>query len=46
MKFATNNKACINLNIGYDDKTIEEVQTTNSLGFCGWSSACNFGFLG
>jgi hypothetical protein len=32
MKFATNNKTCINLNIGYDDKTTEEVLTTQFLG--------------
>jgi hypothetical protein len=27
MKFATNSKACINLNISYDDKTLEELGT-------------------
>jgi hypothetical protein len=27
MKFSTNNKTCVNLNIGYDDKTIEEIET-------------------
>jgi hypothetical protein len=32
MKFATNSKTCINLNIGYDNKTIEEVLTTKFLG--------------
>jgi hypothetical protein len=29
MKFATNNKTCNNLNIGYDDKTVEQ----NSLAY-------------
>jgi hypothetical protein len=32
MKFCTNSKTCDNLNIRYDDKTIEEVQTTKFLG--------------
>jgi hypothetical protein len=32
MKFATNNKTSINFNIGYDDKTIEEVLTAKFLG--------------
>jgi hypothetical protein len=32
MKFCTNNKTCVNLYFGYDDKTIEEVETTNFLG--------------
>jgi hypothetical protein len=32
MKCCTNNKTCVNLNIGYDDKTIEEVETTRFLG--------------
>jgi hypothetical protein len=32
MKFTTNNKTSINFNIGYDDKTIEEVLTTKFLG--------------
>jgi hypothetical protein len=31
MKFATNNKTCINLNIGYYNKTIEEVGATEFL---------------
>jgi hypothetical protein len=29
MKFCTNSKTCVNLNIGYNDKMIEEVETTN-----------------
>jgi hypothetical protein len=32
MKFCTNNKTCVNLNMGFDDKTIEEVETTKFLG--------------
>jgi hypothetical protein len=28
MKFATNNKTYINLNVGYDNKTIGEILTT------------------
>jgi hypothetical protein len=32
MKFATNEKTCINLNIGYDNKTVEEVLTAKFLG--------------
>jgi hypothetical protein len=32
MKIGTNNKTCVNLNIGYDEKTIEEVETTTFLG--------------
>jgi hypothetical protein len=32
MKLATNNKTSINFNIGYDDKTIEEILTTKFLG--------------
>jgi hypothetical protein len=32
MKFTTNNKTSINLNIGYDNKTTEEVLTTKFLG--------------
>jgi hypothetical protein len=32
MKFCTNSKTCDNLNIRYDDKTIEEVETTKFLG--------------
>jgi hypothetical protein len=32
MKFSANNKTCINLNVGYDTKTIEEVLTTKFLG--------------
>jgi hypothetical protein len=28
MKFCTNNKTCFKLNIGYDDKSIEEVEIT------------------
>jgi hypothetical protein len=32
MKFCINNKTWVNLNIGYDDKTIEEVETTKFLG--------------
>lgn len=32
LKFYTNNKTCVNLNIGFDDKTIQEVETTE---FCG-----------
>jgi hypothetical protein len=31
MKFCTNNKTCVNLNIGYDDKSVEEVETTKFL---------------
>jgi hypothetical protein len=32
MKFATNNKECINLGIGYDNKTTGEVATGEFLG--------------
>jgi hypothetical protein len=32
MKFTTNNKTSINFNIGYDNKTTEEVLTTKFLG--------------
>jgi hypothetical protein len=32
MKLCTNNKNCVNLNMGFDDKTIEEVETTKFLG--------------
>jgi hypothetical protein len=32
MKFCTNNKTCFNLNVGYDDTSIEEVETTKLLG--------------
>jgi hypothetical protein len=32
MKFCTNNKTGVNLNMGYDEKTIEEVETTKFLG--------------
>jgi hypothetical protein len=32
MKFCTNNKTCVNLNMGFDDETIEEVETTKFLG--------------
>jgi hypothetical protein len=32
MKFCTTNKNCVNLSIGYEDKTIEEVETTKFLG--------------
>jgi hypothetical protein len=32
MKFCTNNKTCFNVNTRYDDKSIEEVQTTKFLG--------------
>jgi hypothetical protein len=32
IKFCTNNKTCVNLNMGFDDKTIEEVETTKFLG--------------
>jgi hypothetical protein len=32
MKFCTNNRTCVNLNTGYDDKTIEEGITTKFLG--------------
>jgi hypothetical protein len=31
-KVCTNNNTCINLNIGYGDNTIEEVETTKFLG--------------
>jgi hypothetical protein len=31
MKFCSNNKTCVNLNIGYDNRTIE-VETTRFLG--------------
>jgi hypothetical protein len=31
MKFCTNNKAYFNLNMGYSDKSIEEVETTRFL---------------
>jgi hypothetical protein len=32
MKFCSTNKNCVNLSIGYVDKTIEEVETTKFLG--------------
>jgi hypothetical protein len=32
IKFCTTSKNCVNLNIGYVDKTIEEVETTKFLG--------------
>jgi hypothetical protein len=32
VKFATNKKTCINLNIGYDNRTIEEASTAKFLG--------------
>jgi hypothetical protein len=32
MKFCTTNKNCVNVRIGYVDKTIEEVETTEFLG--------------
>jgi hypothetical protein len=32
MKFCTNNKTCFHPNVGYDDKTIEEAETTTYLG--------------
>jgi hypothetical protein len=32
MKFTSNNKTCINLNTGYDNKRIKEVLTTKFLG--------------
>jgi hypothetical protein len=32
MKFCTANKNCVNLGIGYVDKTIKEVETTTFLG--------------
>jgi hypothetical protein len=32
IKFCTVNKNCVNLSIGYADKTIEEVETTKFLG--------------
>jgi hypothetical protein len=32
MKFATNNKTCINLNIGYDNNTIEDLLTNKFIG--------------
>jgi hypothetical protein len=32
MKFCANNKTCVNLNIGYGNKTIREVETTKFLG--------------
>jgi hypothetical protein len=32
MNSCTNSKTCINLNIGYDDKAMEEVETTKFLG--------------
>jgi hypothetical protein len=32
MKFCTTNKNCVNLSIGYEDKTIEEIETTKFLG--------------
>jgi hypothetical protein len=32
IKFCTNNRTCVNQNIGYNDKTTEEVETTNFLG--------------
>jgi hypothetical protein len=32
LKFCTTNKNCVNLSIGYVDKTIEEVETTKFLG--------------
>jgi hypothetical protein len=32
MKFCTTNKNCVNLSIGFEDKTIEEVETTKFLG--------------
>jgi hypothetical protein len=35
MKFCTTNKNCVNLSIGYADKTIEEVETTKFLGLQG-----------
>jgi hypothetical protein len=31
MKLRTNNKTCVNLNIGSDNKTTDEVQTINFL---------------
>jgi hypothetical protein len=32
MELSTNNKTCINLNIGYDNKTIEEIERTKFTG--------------
>jgi hypothetical protein len=32
MKFCTTNKNCVNLSLGYEDKTIEEAETTKFLG--------------
>jgi hypothetical protein len=32
MKICTNTKTCDNLNIGYDNKTTEEMETTKFLG--------------
>jgi hypothetical protein len=32
IKFCTNNRTCVNQNVGYNDKTTEEVETTNFLG--------------
>jgi hypothetical protein len=32
MELCTNNKSCANLNVEYDDKTNEEVETTKFLG--------------
>jgi hypothetical protein len=32
MKFATNTKTCISINIGYDNETIEVVLTTKLVG--------------
>jgi hypothetical protein len=32
IKFCTTNKNCVNLSVGYEDKTIEEVETTKFLG--------------
>jgi hypothetical protein len=32
MKLCTNKKTCVHPNVGYDDKTIEEAETTTYLG--------------
>jgi hypothetical protein len=32
IKFCTNNKTCVNLNVGFYDKTIAEIETTKFLG--------------